>query len=358
MTTPERDGLKTLKNKPRVFLSHSKRDEDFIKQLHEDLRRCQVDPWLDAEDIRHGEPWLDAIFESGIAACDCILVYLTDSSIDSPMVRKEIDASVLQKLRDNKVGFLPYVSRAELRGRLRADLQSLQVNVWNAGNYAVLLPRVVAEIWRSFFERSVTGAVSEERARRLELELELERTRQGAEGSIFSRTEDNEFSYIWGQLDREENATFRLSKGKTGGEELVAEHNVCIRLRTLIPFLGGTHSFAFSDWSVVLLLHDHIGTKLLAEQQQYQEVTERAGEYPQLARELLMFGLVAKHLRESGTTATPSATSNRLPFHSPPPECIWIFTPKMERLKYWLAYNGMMPNAIEWKRTQAGRPEG
>ena len=48
-----------MRNRPRVFLSHSKADVTFISQLYEDLRHCQIDPWLDSIDIRHGEPWLE-----------------------------------------------------------------------------------------------------------------------------------------------------------------------------------------------------------------------------------------------------------------------------------------------------------
>jgi len=149
-----------LKNKPRVFLSHSKKDVDFINPLAEDLRSCQIEPWLDSEDIRHGEPWLDAIFESGIPTCDCIIVYLTENSIDSPMVKKEIDTSILQKLKDNHIGFIPYVSFAPLREKLRPDIQALQTLEWNAKNYQTLLPRVVAEIWRYFLDRTVKSSIS------------------------------------------------------------------------------------------------------------------------------------------------------------------------------------------------------
>ena len=53
-------------NKPRIFLSHSKKDADLIKRLYDDLRQCQIDPWIDEMDIRPGKPWLDAIFEEGI----------------------------------------------------------------------------------------------------------------------------------------------------------------------------------------------------------------------------------------------------------------------------------------------------
>jgi len=75
-------------NKPRVFLSHSKADIEFIERVNQDLHRCQISPWLDSEEIRHGKPWLDAIFEDGIPTCDAVLVYFTESSLQSKMVKK------------------------------------------------------------------------------------------------------------------------------------------------------------------------------------------------------------------------------------------------------------------------------
>jgi hypothetical protein len=106
-------------DKPRVFLSHSKADSAFVERLYGDLQRCQIYPWLDTLEIRHGQPWLDAIFEGGLPNCDCVLVYLTRASIESQMVKKEIDAAIIKKLRDSRVAFLPYVSDAALRQALR-----------------------------------------------------------------------------------------------------------------------------------------------------------------------------------------------------------------------------------------------
>jgi len=112
--------VEELENKPRVFLSHSKRDDEFIERVWKDLIGCQTNPWKDDVDIRHGHPWLDEVFRDGIPRCDAILVYLTDASIESPVVKKEIDASILEQLRDHNVAFLPYVSREVLRENQRA----------------------------------------------------------------------------------------------------------------------------------------------------------------------------------------------------------------------------------------------
>ncbi|MCI5166037.1 MAG: toll/interleukin-1 receptor domain-containing protein [Candidatus Electrothrix sp. GM3_4] len=182
-------------NKPRVFLSHSKKDAELIRRLYDDLRRCQIEPWLDEIDIRPGKPWLDAIFEEGIPTCDCVFIYLTENSVSSAMVKKELDAAVLGQLEDNKIALLPYVSSGAVRASLRADIRSLQVPALNEENYPQILSQLVAEIWRSFMERTVAGAVQHERVKRLEAELELEKIRNASGDGIFTDAEEKEFVY-------------------------------------------------------------------------------------------------------------------------------------------------------------------
>jgi len=105
--------MTTRINKPKVFLSHSWENKQFIEKIAADLRRCGIDYWLDKEEIRDGRPWLKMIFEDGIPTCDAVIVYLTEQSIRSQMVQKELDAAVVQQLSEGGVTLLPYVSEAE-----------------------------------------------------------------------------------------------------------------------------------------------------------------------------------------------------------------------------------------------------
>ena len=195
--------MKDRINKPKVFLSHSKRDREFVRKVRDDLNRCQIQSWFDEDDIRDGEPWLDAIFEDGIPGCDAVIVFLTENSIDSNMVRKELNASLVQQLKDSSVRLLPYVSDSALRPKLRPDIASLQCRVWNQENYADMLPSVIAEIWRSFLERTIGEAILLERGRRSELEKELVELRGTLSDKTFSSSEESEFEYIFKQLNLE-----------------------------------------------------------------------------------------------------------------------------------------------------------
>jgi hypothetical protein len=101
--------------KPRVFLSHSSKDKKFIERLSSHLRKSKIEPWLDTEEIRDGKPLLKVIFEDGLPTCDIIIVYLTENSIKSRMVEKEIDAALIAQLADNKISFIPYVNKVSFR---------------------------------------------------------------------------------------------------------------------------------------------------------------------------------------------------------------------------------------------------
>jgi len=318
-------------NKPRVFLSHSKRDEDFVKRLAEDLRHCQIEPWLDSLEIRHGQPWLEAIFRGGIATCDSVLVYVTENSIESEMVKKEMDAGLLQKLKDQRIGFLPYVEKEELRERLRPDVQCLQTPVWNDANYAELLPAVVSEVWRSYMERIVASATSEERARRLESQLELERLKS-RQGSVFAESEDKDFRFIYNALNRLERvvfATFRKDGQKrTRLKEFPFEANVLALLMELLRRWAPE----FHIELVAEILLKTARDKLPDEKGLPEGASLHCARHVDPTDELLTLGLL-QH-----TAVAESQYSG--------PHWTLTFTDKVERFRYWLRYNDLMPEGL------------
>jgi len=202
--------------KPIVFLSHSKLDLPFINQIETDLRHCQIYPWKDDVELRHGKPWLETIFQHGVAACDAELVYFTENSLASKVVAKEVDAGLLRTLSDSGVAFLPYVASEGLRASLRLDIQALYCPVWNEDNYSELLPKVVAGIWSSYTERTVRVATAEEKNRRLEAELALRNLIQ--QQGIFTAGEESDFEFVRSQLDQTLSVSFGFVDPKTKKE--------------------------------------------------------------------------------------------------------------------------------------------
>jgi heme-degrading monooxygenase HmoA len=96
------------------------------------------------------------IFEDGIPTCDAVLVYLTVNSIESKMVKKEIDSALIENMAENGIAFIPYVDDGNIRGQLRADIRALQCLEWNQGNYLQLLPKIyrkckmISRIWHGW----------------------------------------------------------------------------------------------------------------------------------------------------------------------------------------------------------------
>lgn len=83
--------------KPRVFLSHSKKDRVFIERIANVLRIGKIDVWYDDWEIPPGDSIRKKIFEDGIPNCDLFFVYLTENSKDSYWVQKELDAAVIHE---------------------------------------------------------------------------------------------------------------------------------------------------------------------------------------------------------------------------------------------------------------------
>ncbi|MGC2236901.1 MAG: toll/interleukin-1 receptor domain-containing protein [Pyrinomonadaceae bacterium] len=198
-------------NKPRVFLSHARKDVEFIEKVEKDLRRCQIEPWRDLNEIRDGESWQNVIFAEGIPACDVFITYYTENSVTSEMVSKEVDTALLRQLSDNGIGFLPYVDSDETRNNLRLDIKALQCRVWNEDNYNEVISSVVAEIWRRYTERAIPLAILQEKAKRLELELEIKNLQARMSDSAFSPQEEKEFQYYTNKLSESYPATCIVS---------------------------------------------------------------------------------------------------------------------------------------------------
>lgn len=331
-------------NKPRVFLSHSRLDKPFIEKLYDDLRKSQIDPWLDSEEIRHGKPWLNAIFEDGIPTCDCVLMYFTENSIDSKMVIKEMDTAILHQLQNSSIAFLPYVDKEIIRQKLRADIQALQIPIWNDSNYAELLPCVVSEIWRSYHERSVLTAIQAEKLKRVQAELELEKVKQVASKTIFDGAEESDFVYILTSIDKnieliigENLVKDRNIYGEEKSEQ-VATHHLLINLKTVVINLLDCNKdeYIFSN------IHSYINSKVkeyLAENNILRDNSNNAHvtNLPNILDELLTFGLVESQHIPPSTTSEPAI---RIMMKSR--SYRYVYTPKMYRFRYWLAYNKLL----------------
>lgn len=325
-------------NKPRVFLSHSRLDVPFIERIETDFRRCQIDSWRDQNEIRDGRPWLESIFEDGIPTCDAILAYFTDNALNSQMVAKEVDSAILRRLHDSNIAFLPYVDVGETRAKLRLDIQTLQTREWNEENYYEILPSVVAEIWRSFLERNIANAVSVEKTRRLELELELQRVNEKVD-TPFSPREEKDFTFVHSRLNRrlEVAGTIREYKYNEAGEKTNMAGDVVAGYETsfnLFPVLCvySKHYFSYDKSYFRIFVSQHLNINKKAAEQ-LTEYKDHAFwfEVPNLLAELQTYGLLDREQRMQ---------FDRL-------ENVYYFSDKMQRFSYWSEFHGLIPEEIE-----------
>jgi len=255
-----------------------------------------------------------------------VVVYLTEDSLNSKMVAKEMDAALIQQLGDSGVSFLPYVKLGKLREKLRTDIRSLHCREWNDENYSDILPAVVAEIWRSYTERMVVAATLQEENRRLKLELELKSINEQLQASTFTLTEENEFRYLLKTLDRE--IKISDSKRATSENHMASSAMTSTRrfslLASLVSYLSrGVVYFDYYDWAY------DVGQKMAkscgSEDKSEGRINPNCpGITYNPTLELQTYGLL-RHVEREGFRGQT--------------DHYFELTEKMYRFKYWLAYN-------------------
>jgi hypothetical protein len=73
---------------PKIFLSHSTKDNDVTRTISDTLKQAGFDVWVDFENIGDGSRWLREI-QNGIDNCDGVVVILSKASRQSEWVEKE-----------------------------------------------------------------------------------------------------------------------------------------------------------------------------------------------------------------------------------------------------------------------------
>ncbi len=266
--------------------------------------------------------------------------------MESAVVKKEMDAGIIQTLSDNNVVFLPYVKEAKLRDMLRPDIQALQTPEWNDANYQSVLPRVVSEIWRSFLERTVASATTNERLKRTQIELELERTRNQNE-NFFSPAESAEFDFLWESFNS--NISLRVIQMKRvapGQSSPENSYPVYLNVSTLIACLTqyGRHEL---DWNLISarVLHEAQACLGLPEPQgslDLEQTYYKLDGLPNLTEQLLMYGLLESiSYTVNNTSPVGLHGSTSLRFQNK-------YSQKYFRYRYWLAYNNKLPNQVQF----------
>jgi len=73
----------------QVFISYSRTDRDFVRQLHGALDKVNRDTWVDWEDIPLTAEWREEIY-AGIEAADDFIFVISPESVRSSMALEEL----------------------------------------------------------------------------------------------------------------------------------------------------------------------------------------------------------------------------------------------------------------------------
>jgi hypothetical protein len=159
--------------KPKIFLSHSTADKEFIYKVANDLRNAQIDVWVDEWEIPLGESIRKKIFEEGIPFCDLFFIYITENSINSYWVQKELDSAIILE-SERKNSFLAlFVEKNDLRDRLSPDLKSIIIPELNKDNYLLGFSKLVSKAWFTYSKKYENNINNKYRIKLLESENEI-----------------------------------------------------------------------------------------------------------------------------------------------------------------------------------------
>jgi hypothetical protein len=76
-----------------IFISYSRRDQEFVTRLASDLDSHVAGVWFDQSTIRAGQKWHDEIME-GIRDCKAFVLVLSPDAMQSKYVREEVDTAL------------------------------------------------------------------------------------------------------------------------------------------------------------------------------------------------------------------------------------------------------------------------
>lgn len=88
------------------FISYSTEDDDFAKRLHHDLQEKNVRCWFAPEDLKIGDRFQERIEES-IKLYDKLLVVLSENSVNSAWVEREVQAAFEKEQRQGSTVLFP-----------------------------------------------------------------------------------------------------------------------------------------------------------------------------------------------------------------------------------------------------------
>ena len=76
-----------------IFISYSRRDQEFVRRLAGDLNAQVAGVWFDQSTIQLGQKWHDEIMD-GIRECKAFILVLSPDAAESKYVREEVNKAL------------------------------------------------------------------------------------------------------------------------------------------------------------------------------------------------------------------------------------------------------------------------
>lgn len=166
-----------MESRPKVFLSHSKKDQKIIEKIAFELGKYKIDVWYDDWEIDPGDSLRSKIFEDGIPNCNLFFVYLTKNSIDSPWVKRELDASFIEQSRNKGFNIVTFVDYESTREQVPIDLGGMNLAVINEEEFYTGFIKLVSSAYQNKVKSIIYQKNLAHENEILKLEREIEKLR-------------------------------------------------------------------------------------------------------------------------------------------------------------------------------------
>jgi hypothetical protein len=93
---------------PKVFVSHSSKDNDFTIQFVQDLRVAGAEVWVDMNNLQHGG--VLARMNDGLSWCEWLVLVLTPDAIASDFVQMEVYTALHMSMKREIKGVIPFMA--------------------------------------------------------------------------------------------------------------------------------------------------------------------------------------------------------------------------------------------------------
>jgi len=92
----------------RIFISYSSKDKAFAELVAAELRRANLDPWIDRDNVLAGDDVLERLGE-GLKTMDLLLFVVSRDALRSEWVDRELKFATKRAIKDREIRILPFI---------------------------------------------------------------------------------------------------------------------------------------------------------------------------------------------------------------------------------------------------------